>query len=189
MGIAPHIVTFTDESTGDVDTWSWDFDNDGTEDSNEQNPTYTYNAPGDYTVALTVSGPGGTDTNTKIDHITVYVPAVADFSASPASGPASLSTNFSDLSTGDVDTWSWDFDNDGSEDSTEQNPSYTYSTPGSYSVSLTVSGLGGSDSITKTGYITLRLSKTLQYNTHFMTIPHLSHTPYNRQRHSPGALV
>ncbi|NIQ88288.1 MAG: PKD domain-containing protein, partial [Deltaproteobacteria bacterium] len=61
---------------GDVDTWSWDFDNDGTEDSTEQNPVYTYTTGGTYTVSLTASGLGGSDTNTKTDYITVYNPAV-----------------------------------------------------------------------------------------------------------------
>jgi uncharacterized delta-60 repeat protein len=148
-GIGTLAVTFTDASTGDIDTWSWDFDNDGTEDSTEQSPLFTYNSPGVYTVALTASGPGGSDTNTKTDYITVYTPAAADFSATPLSGPASLSVTFTDLSTGDIDTWSWDFDNDGTEDSTEQNPVYTYSTPGTYTVALSVSGPGGSDSETK----------------------------------------
>jgi PKD repeat protein len=138
-----------------VDTWSWDFDNDGTEDSTEQNPLYTYNTPGVYTVALTASGDGGSDTNTKTDYMTVYTPAAADFSATPLSGPAALAVTFTDLSTGDVDTWSWDFDNDGTEDSTEQNPLYTYNSPGTYSVALTASGDGGSDTNTKIDYITV----------------------------------
>lgn len=55
-GIAPLEVNFTDETVGgDVITWSWDFDNDGTEDSNEQNPAYTFVEGGDYDVALTVT--------------------------------------------------------------------------------------------------------------------------------------
>jgi len=59
-GIAPLDVNFTDETAGgDVAAWSWDFDNDGTEDSNEQNPTHTYLDGGDYTVALTVTNTTG----------------------------------------------------------------------------------------------------------------------------------
>jgi PKD repeat protein len=75
-GIPPLAVNFTDQSTGDVYTWSWDFDNDGTEDATEQNPVYTYNTPGTYTVSLTASGPGGPDTMTKIDYITASAPSV-----------------------------------------------------------------------------------------------------------------
>ena len=62
-------MTFTDESIGTIDSWEWNFGDGGT--STEQNPTHTYNTPDTYTVSLTVTGPGGSDTETKIDYITV----------------------------------------------------------------------------------------------------------------------
>ncbi|RKY18038.1 MAG: hypothetical protein DRP63_02725, partial [Planctomycetota bacterium] len=52
-------VQFSDTSTGDIDTWGWDFDDDGVVDSTEQNPRHTYSAAGVYTARLSVSGPGG----------------------------------------------------------------------------------------------------------------------------------
>jgi len=59
-GIAPLTVNFTDETTGGTpESWSWDFDNDGVEDSNEQNPTYTFVDGGDFTVSLTVTNETG----------------------------------------------------------------------------------------------------------------------------------
>ena len=67
-------VNFTDQSAGDITTWSWDFDNNGTEDSAEQNPSYIYNTAATYTVSLTVTGPGGSDTETKLDYIQVTEP-------------------------------------------------------------------------------------------------------------------
>ena len=54
-GIAPLTVNFTDLSTGGPTTWQWDFQNDGTIDSDDQNPEWIYNEPGTYTVSLTVS--------------------------------------------------------------------------------------------------------------------------------------
>jgi PKD repeat protein len=61
-GVAPLEVNFMDETTGGaVVSWSWDFDNDGTEDSNEQNPAYTFVDGGDYTVSLTVTNETGDD--------------------------------------------------------------------------------------------------------------------------------
>ncbi|MCM1988014.1 PKD domain-containing protein [Methanococcoides seepicolus] len=69
-GTAPLTVQFTDLST-DAESWSWDFDNDGVEDSTEQNPVYTYTVPGTYTVNLTVSNPAGSDTKTAVDYIVV----------------------------------------------------------------------------------------------------------------------
>lgn len=64
-------VTFTDDSTGSVNSWAWDFDNDGTVDSNDQNPTWTYTTAGQKTVKLTITGPLGSDDETKTDYVTV----------------------------------------------------------------------------------------------------------------------
>ncbi|HET7473859.1 MAG TPA: DNRLRE domain-containing protein [Candidatus Limnocylindrales bacterium] len=82
-------------------------------------------------------------------------PPVADFTASPTSGPAPLAVQFTDQSTNFPTSWAWDFDNNGSVDSTAQNPSFTYTTPGSYSVSLRATNGGGSDTATKTSLITV----------------------------------
>jgi PKD repeat protein len=80
-------------------------------------------------------------------------PPVADFSASPTSGVAPLDVNFSDLSTGNITSWSWNF-GDG-YGATLRNPSHTYEFPGTYTVSLTVSGESGSNAKTKPDYITV----------------------------------
>jgi PKD repeat protein len=152
-GVRPLTVTFTDSSTGPVDTWSWDFNNDTIEDSTEQNPMYTYAAAGTYTVSLTISGPAGSSTQTKTDYITVNEPPppVANFSGNPTSGYRPLTVQFTDSSTGMITSWSWDFGDGGT--STEQNPSYVYNGTGTFTVSLTVMGPGGSNMQTKTGYI------------------------------------
>ncbi|MFC1924728.1 TRAP transporter substrate-binding protein DctP [Chloroflexota bacterium] len=62
-------VQFTDQSDGVVTSWSWDF-GDG-EGSNEQNPAHSYTEVGLYTVTLTVTGPDGSDTETKAQYISV----------------------------------------------------------------------------------------------------------------------
>jgi PKD repeat protein len=130
-GVEPLAVTFTDLSTQTPTSWSWDFDNDGTENSTLQNPSYTYNTAGTYTVSLSATNGEGSDTETKIDYITVNdAPPVVDFSGSPTSGVGPLAVNFTDATTGNVTTWSWDFDNDGTEDATAQNPAYTYVSAG-----------------------------------------------------------
>ncbi|MHC4599590.1 MAG: Kelch repeat-containing protein [Planctomycetota bacterium] len=72
-------------------------------------------------------------------------PLLADFTATPVSGTVPLRVNFTDTSTGGATSWSWDFDGDWIEDSTDRNPSYTYTQPGTYSVSLTVTGTQGTD--------------------------------------------
>jgi len=140
-GPAPLSVNFTNSSSGDYESFTWDF-GDG-ETSNLENPVHVYQTPGCYTVSLTVSGNGGTDTEIKTDIIMVYEPAVANFYSNVTEGIAPLTVQFTDTSTGDIDTWMWDF-GDGIT-STEQNPSHQYLTGDTYTVTMTVSGLGGSD--------------------------------------------
>ena len=79
-GTAPLAVQFTDASTGTVSSYAWDFNNDGNVDSTAQSPSYTYSAPGTYTVNLTVTGPGGSDSEVKVGYITATAPATNDLS-------------------------------------------------------------------------------------------------------------
>lgn len=76
-----------------------------------------------------------------------------DFSAVPLTGTVPLMVSFTDLSTGSPTSWAWDFTNDGTVDSTLQNPVYTYSTPGTYSVKLTATNSSGSGFLVKIAYI------------------------------------
>jgi PKD repeat protein len=152
IGVPPLSVFFTDLSSGTIDTWSWDFGDGNT--SNTQNPTHEYNAVGSYTVSLTVTGPGGNDDEIKLDYITVSdLPPMADFSGDPSSGFFPLTVNFTDLSSGGISNWKWYF-GDGNTAST-QNPSHVYENSGNYTVSLSLTGPGGTDSIAKENYITV----------------------------------
>jgi len=74
MGPTPLEVRFSDETPGDIDTWSWDFGDGGT--SSEQNPTHVYTLPGPFTVSLIVSGPSGGGMETKVDYIWPYTQGV-----------------------------------------------------------------------------------------------------------------
>lgn len=78
---------------------------------------------------------------------------VAGFTATPLSGAAPLTVNFTDTSTNAPTSWSWTFGDGGTD--TVQNPSYVYSTPGTYSVTLTASNGSGSNGMTQTNYITV----------------------------------
>jgi PKD repeat protein len=82
------------------------------------------------------------------------VPPTASFNAVPSSGPAPLTVNFTDTSSGAPTTWQWDFENDGTVDSTAQNPSFQYTTPNTYTAKLTVTNTAGSSSATKTITVT-----------------------------------
>ena len=138
-------VEFTDQSTGTISGWSWDFGDGGT--SAAQNPSHAYRSVGSFTVSLTVSGPGGSDVETKTDYIQVTErPQVAAFTADPTSGDRPLTVQFTDVSSGSIASWSWDF-GDGYESSV-QNPLHTYYFAGDHTVTLTVSGPSGSDTET-----------------------------------------
>ena len=68
-GFAPLTVSFSDGSSGNPTGWTWDFgDSNG---SSDESPSHTYTAPGVYTVTLTTSNSCGSDSQTKIDYITV----------------------------------------------------------------------------------------------------------------------
>ena len=149
-GNTPLLVNFTDLSADSVNTWLWSF-GDG-ETSDLQNPDHTYGDVGVYSVTLNVEGPGGSNEMTKTDYIEVTANApVADFEGTPTFGEAPLMVTFTDLSTGTIDSWLWNF-GDG-DTSNVQNPQHEYITPGNFTVSLTAAGTGGSDTEVKTDYI------------------------------------
>nr|NQU88923.1 Ig-like domain-containing protein [Bacteroidota bacterium] len=70
-GLTPMPVQFTDLSMGNVSQWEWDFDYDGTIDSQDQNPVFVYDTPGTYTVLLRAGNPFASDELVKIDYIVV----------------------------------------------------------------------------------------------------------------------
>jgi len=137
-------VVFTDTSTGNIESRLWDF-GDGTT-STEQDPSHTYTDAGEYTVSLTVTGPAGKDTFACDSCIIVTAPPpTADFLANPTSGTYDLAVEFTDASTGPIDSRLWDF-GDGST-STELNPTHLYTVAGKFTVTLTVTGPGGLDTL------------------------------------------
>jgi PKD repeat protein len=146
-GGAPMAVSFTDKSTNAPTAWKWDF-GDGAS-STEQNPTHTYTTLGVYTVTLTASNKDGSDTTSKVDYIVTTLAPVAEFKADRQVGKAPFIVEFTDLSSNNPTSWSWDF-GDGTS-STEQNPRHIYLHEGSYDVSLTVANQYGTDTIYKTG--------------------------------------
>lgn len=152
-GIAPFTAVFTNTSTGDYTHSLWVFGDGLT--STLDSPTHIYTDPGVYTVSLTVSGPGGVDWVSLANAVIVYEPVQADFTAVPTSGPAPLAVQFTNTSTGDFDTCAWMF-GDGGSSSLCSDSVYTYTTAGVYTVTLTVSGLGGSDVQTKVDYIVVQ---------------------------------
>ncbi|MEP7377971.1 MAG: PKD domain-containing protein [Chloroflexota bacterium] len=134
-------VMFTDVSSGSPTSWIWDF-GDGAS-SSVQHPSHIYAGGGNYTVKLTATNGGGSGSQMK----TVMVVALPVANFSQVQQPGTLTVNFSDSSTGSPTGWSWDFGDGGS--SSQQNPAHTYASAGSYSVTLTATNAGGTDSETK----------------------------------------
>ena len=145
-GTTPLTVNFTSTPTGSVSSYAWTFGDGGT--STVQNPSHVYSTAGVYTVSLTVTGSGISNTKTNTGYVTVSAPPaapVAAFSASPISGTTPLTVNFTNASTGSISSYAWTFGDGGT--SAVQNPSHVYASAGTYTVALTVTGPGGSNTI------------------------------------------
>lgn len=82
-------------------------------------------------------------------------PPVADFTASVTSVCIGGTVQFYDMSSGSPNSWVWSFPGGSPSSSTLENPAVQYTTPGTYSVTLTATNPDGSDMETKTGYITV----------------------------------
>ncbi len=151
-GCTPLTVVFTDLSTGSITSWSWDFGDGGT--STLQNPSHEYTSVGTYTVSLTVTGPGGADTETKVDYITTSGSPTAAFTADPTSGNCPLTVTFTDQSTGNPTSWQWNFPGGDPATAIGQGPhQVVYNNGGDFDVTLQVSNSCGADTLTQAAYI------------------------------------
>ncbi len=167
LGNAPLTVNFRDLSepgSSEIIDWQWNF-GDRSPTSAEQNPVHVYDAPGLYTVSLTVTTSVGTDSLELVQYINVAGNPVADFESNYAPGTAPLSVTFTDTSdagTAAITGWAWDFGDGGM--STEQNPTYVYATPGVYSVSLTIETEVGSDTVLRENLIVVEEGPTAAFS-------------------------
>jgi len=115
-----------------------------------------------------------------VDIIPVFVargyitgPITPDFTADVTSGPAPLTVQFTDLSISQpnpITSWEWDFNNDGTIDATTQNPTWTYTEFGFYTVKLTVSDGTNYASETKSNYITVTDPNLIEWCESFANI-------------------
>ncbi|MEM9022216.1 MAG: PKD domain-containing protein, partial [Bacteroidota bacterium] len=145
------VVDFTDFSLHGPTNWDWDFDDNGAT-STQQNPQHIFSDSGSYNVCLVASNAFGSDTTCQTVTITSTFP-VADFSFDASGDPV---VDFTDLSTENPTSWSWDFDDNGAT-STMQNPTYQFSTTGTFNVCLTATNLIGSNTACQPVTITVAL--------------------------------
>lgn len=139
-------IMFIDTSKNNPVSWKWSFGDDSI--STVQNPSHKYLTAGKYTVTLiTTIADGRKDTLAITDYIEVLPdPAIPnpDFTYF-VNG---LTVNFIDNSDNYPSVWSWDYGDASTLDSIP-NPIHTYSTAGTYNVTLTVSNIKGDTSVTK----------------------------------------
>jgi len=135
-----YTVSFTSISTvssgSSISNYAWDFDNNGTPDSNVSNPTFSFNAAGTYPVRLIITTTAGCQF-TKLINVDVASTTV-DYTALPNTGCIPLSTVFLAKASNVSDpivSYLWDF-GDG-KTSTESNPIHTYTISGKFDVTLT----------------------------------------------------
>ncbi len=142
-GYAPLDVRVTDQSIGgtpeDPLSGNWNFGDGTTADGSSA--THRYEFPGKYEIRRSISTSCGSEISEKI----LSVERIA-CTIDPVSGSSRM-YQCTDLSTGKPTVWFWDF-NDGFS-SWDQNPIHTWKSPGTYAVSLTVSGKTGSGTTVK----------------------------------------
>ncbi len=137
-------VTFTDASTGSPTKWKWDF-GDG-ETSTVRHPVHQYALANTYTVKLEVESAGGASDRSKFVSLSTGPPIAVSFDyEQDPNDPKQV--QFFDRSTGDPTAWSWTFGDDKS--SSARNPSHTYASEGTFSVTLVASNAFSSGSVSR----------------------------------------
>ncbi|MFZ4432890.1 MAG: PKD domain-containing protein [Microthrixaceae bacterium] len=155
-GIAPLTVNFNGTGSTAVKpiaAYEWDFTNDGTVDATGPTAFTTYSTPGTYQARLRVVDTDG-DADTSIVTVTVNeppnTPPVAAIGSSGTGGQAPYTVNFDGTGSSDPDGsivgYAWDFGND--RTATTATGSATYTQPGTYTVTLTVTDNRGATGTT-----------------------------------------
>jgi len=159
--VSSQTVSFLDTSSGSPTGWSWNFGDAGT--STSENPTHTYAAAGNYTITLTASNAHGANSVSSTLAVTSAgagsTAPTAAFNFAPAVPVTGQSASFTDTSTGGPTQWSWNFGDGGT--SSTQNPSHTYATAKSYTVTLTASNSYGSNTVTEQTVVAAASNNTI----------------------------
>ena len=170
-GCPPLKVEFINDTEGAAE-YLWEF-GDGNS-SNVEDPVHVYNKPGEYTVRLTAYAEDATVDNSVAEdvRIIVYETPLAYFSVDPIfvklPGPP---IKFTDESSDDVVSWTWDFGDENA--SSEQNPYHEYTSEGTFHVTLdVVNDKGCTASYTKTDAVTTEPAGEIKYPNAFT--PNLS---------------
>ena len=198
------IITFNGTSSIDLDglveSFAWDFDEDGIPDSTAPIAEYAFASAGLYSVTLIVmDNDGNTDSVTQTVEVSPplptsasVIPPIADFAYLPAEPEAGAIILFNaTLSTdldGQITTFAWDFDEDGKADSAAAIVNYSFPENGVYDVSLTVTDDSGS-----TDMLTLQVvvgsGDTAPPSTPSTLIPPIADFEYSPANPQTGSMV
>ncbi|MCB0429982.1 MAG: PKD domain-containing protein [Flavobacteriales bacterium] len=165
-GCSPQTVVFTDQSTGPVTSWKWDFGNGNT--STLKSPVASYGTPGKYTVTLIVSDGTNKDTIIKVNYITIFKNPDPYLSIDGGpNGCSPFNAHFNDsviLGDAPITTWIWDYGDGNVDNGTNPNPIHTYNSTGTFPVSLQVVDANGcSKTILLNNYVTVTEGPTATF--------------------------
>jgi PKD repeat protein len=154
-------IQFDNFTTGDSLSYQWSFPGGTPATSPDLQPLVTYSSPGTYDVRLVATNDGGRDTILRRDYIDVLpevVRPVAAFSTFDTLIAIGDTAYFENASENVPDLLRWHFPGGIPSTSTEAFPAITYGKPGSFAVTLIASNRAGSDTLVRTGYVTVERS-------------------------------
>ena len=151
-------ATFSNTSTNAL-SYSWNFGDSQT--STTASPSHIYATDGTYTVTLTAMNGCGSVTSTQT--VVIVTAPTANFTANNTVGCVPMTVQFTSISSANTTGWAWQFPGGNPATSTAQNPTVTYAAAGTYSVTLTASNAAGSNTQTKSGFVTVNPTPTAAF--------------------------
>jgi gliding motility-associated-like protein len=139
---APLTVQFTDQTTPAPTQWTWNFGDGGTA-SGSPTPTHTYTSAGNYTVSLTAATAAGcSGTTSQTNEVNIVAPTITITGQGTCVGQAYTPT-YTVNSVDPVTTYTWNAPGATPSTATGPSPSFTYSSTGFYSITLTIQTASG----------------------------------------------
>jgi PKD repeat protein len=141
-------VNFLNNTANGI-SYLWNFGDGKT--STQVSPQHVYTFAGTYVIKLTAINPCGSATDSV--SVTIYSLPTATIVASQIKGCTPMSVQYSGQNTSNITTWNWTFPGGIPATSKVANPRVTYSQPGSYEVSLTITNALGSSTVKQDTFV------------------------------------
>lgn len=147
--VAGSVVQFQDKSIGGPTSWEWSFEGGTPESSAKQNPSIVFEEAGKYTVSLKSGHDQDENKEIKEDFIVVYESITAQFSLEKSLYYIGEKITVSDSSSGNPTSWQWYFENADPQESTDKEPTFTFTAEGEQKIVLIASNEFTSDTLTR----------------------------------------